>query len=61
MGGGDVSAKKRPTRGAGIDRFASKAQWRWAFRTKKTWAKRWAKKSPKFAALPKRKHPKGSR
>lgn len=46
--------KKRRTRGDGIDRFASRAQWRWAFRTKKTWAKRWAKKSRPFKTLPKR-------
>lgn len=47
--------RKRPTRGDGIDRFASRAQWRWAFRTKQTWARKWANKSRKFQSLPKRK------
>ena len=36
-------------------RFRSKAQWRWAFATKKPWARRWAHGTPSFKALPRRK------
>lgn len=35
--------------------FRSKAQWKWAFASKKTWAKRWAHKTASFKALPARK------
>jgi len=40
--------------------FDSKAQWRWAFATKKPWARRWAEAteaSGKEAVLPKRRKP----
>lgn len=37
-------------------RFVSKAQWRWAFATKKTFARRWAHSTPSYRTLPRRKH-----
>jgi hypothetical protein len=45
----------------GTPPFRSKAQWRWAFATKKTWAHKWAHKTPggpkiRFRRLPDRKH-----
>jgi hypothetical protein len=36
-------------------RFMSKAQWRWAFATKKTFARRWAHSTPSYQALPRNK------
>lgn len=40
--------------------FTSKAQWRWAFATHKTWARRWAHSTPggkkaRYRRLPGRK------
>lgn len=34
--------------------FRSKAQWGWAFASGKKWAKRWARKTPSYKALPRR-------
>ncbi len=46
--------------------FHSKAQWRWAFATKKPWARRWARKTPggkiiRYRRLPRRKSAPGVR
>lgn len=35
--------------------FRSKAQWRWAFATRKTWARRWAHETASYKALPRNK------
>jgi hypothetical protein len=35
--------------------FRSKKQWRWAFVTKKPWARRWARETKSFKRLPRRK------
>lgn len=35
--------------------FKSKAQWRWAFATHKSWARRWAHSTPSYHALPRNK------
>jgi hypothetical protein len=35
--------------------FRSKAQWRFAFATHKSWARRWAHETPSYRALPRRK------
>lgn len=50
----------------GTHRFYSKAQWRWAFATKKTWAHRHAHATPggkiiRFRRLPTRKSAPGVR
>jgi hypothetical protein len=45
-------------RGGGVHAFRSKAQWRWAFATHKSWARRWAdtnKAIKPYRTLPKRK------
>jgi hypothetical protein len=34
--------------------FASKAQWKWAFATHKTWSRRWAHSSGPYKTLPRR-------
>lgn len=50
----------RKKRGGGKPPFRSKAQWRWAFATKKRWARRWAHKTPggpkvRYRRLPRKK------
>lgn len=46
-----MARKKR--RGGGRPPFKSKNQWRWAFANEKPWARRWARKTKSFKALPK--------
>jgi hypothetical protein len=50
----------RRRRRGGSRRFTSKAQWRWAFATKKPWARRHARRTPggpkvRYRRLPRRK------
>ncbi|AAN02063.1 gp9 [Mycobacterium phage Barnyard] len=49
-------AKRKSKKG----RFRSKAQWRWAFANKKSWARKWAHKTPggkkvRYRKLPRKK------
>jgi hypothetical protein len=39
----------------GTGGFRSKAQWRWAYATHKSWARKKAHKTPSYHALPRRK------
>jgi hypothetical protein len=48
---------KKGVGGKGVHRFVSKAQQRWAFATKKAFARKDAVRNPRFKALPERKHP----
>lgn len=53
-------------RRGGSKRFASKAQWRWAFATHQPWARRHARKTPggpkvRYRRLPRRKGPRRKR
>jgi hypothetical protein len=48
--------KKKSKKG----KFRSKAQWRWAFANKKSWARRWAHRTPggkkvRYRKLPRKK------